>query len=77
MTHYPPATPIIGIAFGVAQCDSITSQHAMRFVTFGAALGFGARELLFPNLLALVLAGSLVFPSLLSKHTGSPPVALR
>ncbi len=34
----PLATPIMGIALGIAKRDSITSRHAMRFVTLGAAL---------------------------------------
>ncbi len=34
----PLATPIMGIALGIAKRDSITSRHAMRFVTSGAAL---------------------------------------
>jgi uncharacterized membrane protein len=34
----PLATPIMSIALGIAKRDSITSRHAMRFVTLGAAL---------------------------------------
>ncbi len=49
----PLATPIMGIALGIAKRDSVTSRSAMRFVLLGASL-----VVLIGVAFALVLPGS-------------------